>query len=133
MSPWCNNFLLFSLGYITGNYCTPVTSIIVTSWMWIMFSFLVWCQSRISCQFHVPKIRILLIYSWVNDFRKNINKNNRKWFTNSCSYMCCSSVFTKKNLCFDRNVMCFLSLYLPRFPFIIEYLLIYLSLCLLIT
>ena len=27
-------------------------------------------QSRISCQFYVRKIRILLIFSWVNDFRK---------------------------------------------------------------
>ena len=30
-SQGCNNFQLFSLGEITGNYCTPVTSIIVMS------------------------------------------------------------------------------------------------------
>ena len=45
---------------------------------------------------------------------KNINKSNIKWFTRSCSWICCSSVLTKKNLCSDRHLPCFLSLYLPR-------------------
>ena len=41
-----------------------------------MFSCLMSRQSRIGCQFHVRKIRILVIFSWVNDFGKNINKIN---------------------------------------------------------
>ena len=51
------------------------------SWKRIIFSCLISRQSRVKCQFHVKKIRILLIFSWVNDFRKNINKNNIKWST----------------------------------------------------
>ena len=85
--------------------------------MWIMFFCLISCQSRISCQLHVKKIWILLIFSWVNDFRKKINKSNIKLFrlTGSCSYICCSPVFTKKkNLCCDRNLLCFVRLYLSR-------------------
>ena len=65
----------------------------------------------ISCQFHVRKIWILLIFS--NDFRKkNINKNNIEWFTRTWSWVCCSSVFTKK--AFWPNLLCFVSLYLLR-------------------
>ena len=75
--------------------------------MWIMFSCLISCQSRISCQFHVRKIRILLIFSWVNDFRKNINKSNIKWFARSCSTICCSFVLWP-------NLLYLASLYLPR-------------------
>ena len=45
---------------------------------------------------------------------KHINKNDMKWFTRSCSLICRSSAFTKKTLCFDRNLLCFVSLYLPR-------------------
>ena len=29
---------------------------------------------------------------------KNINKNNIKWFTRTCSQVCCSSALTKKNV-----------------------------------
>ena len=32
-----------------------------------MFSCLMSRQSRISCQFHVRKTRILLIFSWANE------------------------------------------------------------------
>ena len=30
------------------------------------------------CQFHVRKIRILLIFSWLNDFRKKYQQKNIK-------------------------------------------------------
>ena len=33
----CNNFQLFSLGEITGNYWIPVTSIAAMSFTWIKF------------------------------------------------------------------------------------------------
>ena len=45
---------------------------------------------------------------------KNINKSNIKWFTRSCNWICCRSVFTKKNFCCDQNLLCFVSIYLPR-------------------
>ena len=64
--------------------------------MWIMFSCL------------ISKIRVLLIFSRVNDFRKNINKSNIKWFTSSRSWICCSSVFTKKT-CVVTEICCVLS------------------------
>ena len=32
-SQGCNSFQLFSLDEVTGNYCTPVTSIIATSFI----------------------------------------------------------------------------------------------------
>ena len=48
----------------------------------------------------------------VNDFRKN--KSNIKRFNRSSSWIYFSSVFTKKNLCCERNLLCFVSFYLPR-------------------
>ena len=36
-SQGCNNFQLFTLGEITGNYCTPVTSIVAMSFIGIEF------------------------------------------------------------------------------------------------
>ena len=75
--------------------------------MWTMLSFLIMHQSQISCRFHVRKIRILLIFSWVNDFRKNINKSNITWFTRSCSWICCSSGFTEK-YCVVTKIWCVL-------------------------
>ena len=44
--------------------------------MWILFSCLISRHSRLSYHFHVGKIRILLIFSWVNDFRKTISTKN---------------------------------------------------------
>ena len=38
-----------------------------------MFSCLILRQSQINCQFQVGKTRILLIFSWANDFRKKIS------------------------------------------------------------
>ena len=74
-----------------------------------------------GCQFHIRKIRILLIFSWVNDFRKNINKSSIKWFTQSCSWICCSSVFTKKFVLWPKfAVFCFVSLCLPRLTAMIK-------------
>ena len=49
--------------------------------------------------------------SETNNFRNDINKNNIKWFTTS-SYVLVQ--FLQKTLCFDRNLLCFVSLYLPR-------------------
>ena len=63
---------------------------------------------------HVRKIQILLIFSWVNDCRKQYQKSNTKWFTRSCSWICCCLVFKNKNLCCDGNFLCFVSIYLPR-------------------
>ena len=51
-------------------------------------------------------------FSWANDFRKNITKNNIKWFTRSCSLICRSSVFTKKTYVLTE-ISCFVSIYLP--------------------
>ena len=50
-------------------------------------------------------------FSWANDFRKNITKNNIKWFTRSCSLICRSSVFTKKTYVLTE-ICCFVSIYL---------------------
>ena len=36
---------------------------------------------------------------------KNINKSNGKWFTSSCSWICCSSVFIKKT-CVVTELCC---------------------------
>ena len=74
-----------------------------------MFSCLISHQSWMSCQFHVRKICILLIFSWVNDFRKKYKMTtNIKWFTGNCSYTCCSSVFTKKKTCVLTEICCVL-------------------------
>ena len=43
---------------------------------------------------------------------KNINNDNIKSFTGSCSSICCSSVFTNKT-CVLTEIYC-VSLYLPR-------------------
>ena len=76
--------------------------------MWIMFSCLISRQSRISCQCHVRKIRILLIFHELMIWEKNnnnINKSNTKWFTSKLS---CCSVFYKKNLCVLTENCCVL-------------------------
>ena len=96
MSQSFNNFWLFTLGWITGNYCIPMTSIIVMPYMWIIFSWLISRQSRISFQFHARKNRIpLIFFHGLVISEININKNNIKWFTWSCSLICRSLVFTK--------------------------------------
>ena len=41
-------------------------------------------------------------FSWAKDSRKNIYKNNIKWFTRICSLIWCSSVFTKKTCVLTR-------------------------------
>ena len=65
----------------------------------------------ISC-YENSKIRILLIFSCVNDLRKNTNKNNIKWFTRSYSKsLSCSSDFTKKT-CVLTDICCVLLVFI---------------------
>ena len=73
-------------------------------------------SDTVSCQFHVRKFEFYWFFhglriSETNNFRNDINKNNIKWFTTS-SYVLVQ--FLQKTLCFDRNLLCFVSLYLPR-------------------
>ena len=77
--------------------------------MWILFSCLISRHSRLSYHFHVGKIRILLIFSWVNDFRKTISTKN-----NLLGVVVKNVVLQflwKKKLCCGRNLLCFVSLY----------------------
>ena len=73
--------------------------------MWILFSYLISRQSRIN---HVRKIRILLIFSWVNDFRKKIStKNNIKRFTKVVvKYVVVQ--FLRKKTCVLTEICCLL-------------------------
>ena len=84
-----------------------------------MFSSLILRQSRKGCRFHVRKIQILLIFSWVNDFSKKISK---KMIWNDLLGVVVKYVtvhFFTENLCFDQNLLCFVSLYLPRSCFVL--------------
>ena len=71
-----------------------------------MLSCLISRQSRISCRFHVTKIRILFFHGLMIS-EKNINKSNIKWFTRSCSWICSSSRFTK-TYCVVIEICCVL-------------------------
>ena len=114
MSQSFNNSWLFTLGWRTGNYCIPMTSIIVMPYMWIIFSWLISRQSRISFQFHARKNRIpLIFFHGLVISEININKNKIKWFTWSCSVICRSLVFTK-NTCVLTEICCFVSIYPSR-------------------
>ena len=70
-------------------------------------------QSQINCQFHVRKVRILLICPWVNDFRKKYQQKYYDMIYWELWLHVCFS-FYKKTPCFDGNLMCFLSLYVSR-------------------
>ena len=77
-----------------------------------MFSCLISRQSQIRCQFHVRKIQILLtFFHGLMISEKNINKNNAKWFTRSCSLICRSSVFTKRT-CVLTKTCCVLLVFI---------------------
>ena len=45
--------------------------------MGIISSCLILPQFRIRCQFYVREIQILLIFSWVNDFKKKKKKSTK--------------------------------------------------------
>ena len=81
--------------------------------MCILFSSLISRQCRISCQFHVRKIWILLIcfHGLIMISEKNINKNDIQWFTRSYSLICRSSVFTKKT-CVLTEICCVLLVFI---------------------
>ena len=71
-------------------------------------------QSQISCEFHVRKIQILLIFSWVNDFRKKYRQKQYKNDLQGVVVKYAAASFNKKYLRFDQNLLCFVSLYIRR-------------------
>ena len=69
--------------------------------------------AAVTVNFMLGKFEFYWFFHGLIISEKNINENDVKWFTRSCNLICHSSVFTRKT-CFDRNLLWFCSLYLPR-------------------
>ena len=70
--------------------------------------------AAVTVNFMLGKFEFYWFFHGLMISEKNIDEKNIKWFTRSCNLMCRSLVFAKKDLCFERHLMCFVSLYLPR-------------------
>ena len=79
-----------------------------------MFSCLISRQSRIGSQFHDRKIRILLNFSWVKDFRKNYQQKLQNNLAGAAVNYVAVQFLRKKNLCCDQDLLCFVGTYLTR-------------------
>ena len=83
--------------------------------MWIMFSFLVWCQSRISCQF-----QILFEFYWFIHGLMISEKISTKIIENDLpivAIICVVVQFLRKKTCVLTEMWCvFLAFIFPGFP-----------------